>query len=182
MNCPPAEEFIRQSDPDPTIIERILEGFFSFLERKGCLDDLLPDHLDFALHRLQSRLPELDLVDEPVVTMFHAQLQDIVDMAVVALTSPDDEPVRVVLVAPSRIFSQQGDSTWVTRNTRTHKHIKTTAIEGKQPRVLFHHAADLQLENNYVPDVEQVGAKAMATKVLSPFVYPPFEVLNELVL
>ncbi|KAK0480847.1 hypothetical protein IW261DRAFT_1145883 [Armillaria novae-zelandiae] len=165
MNCPPAEEFIRQSDPDPTIVERILEGFLSFLEHKGCLDDLLPVDLDLALRRLQRRLPGLDLVDEPVVMLFHAQLQDIVDMAVVALTSTDDEPVDVLLVSPSRIFSQQGDSTWVTWNSRTHEHIKTTAIEGKRPRVLFHHAPDLQLENNYVPDVEQVGSKAMATRM-----------------
>ncbi|PBK70914.1 hypothetical protein ARMSODRAFT_955633 [Armillaria solidipes] len=96
MNCPPAEEFIRQSDPDPTIVERILEAFLSFLERKGCLDDLLPIYLDLALHRLQTRLPELDLVDEHVVRLFHAQLQDIVDMAVVALTSTDAEPVCVL--------------------------------------------------------------------------------------
>ncbi|KAK0211527.1 hypothetical protein IW262DRAFT_370751 [Armillaria fumosa] len=165
MNCPPAEEFVRQSDPDPTIVERILEPFLSFLERKGCLDDLLPVFLDSALHRLQGRLPELDLVNEPIVMLFHAQLQDIVAMAVEALTSTDDEPVRVALVAPSRIFSQQGDSTWATRNSGTHTHIKTTAIEGKRPPDLFHHAADLQLKNNYVPDVEQVGAKAIATRM-----------------
>ncbi len=74
-NCLPAEEFIRQSDPDPTIVERILEALLSFLERKGCLDDTLPINLDLALHsRLQSRLSELDLVDEHVVRLFHAQL------------------------------------------------------------------------------------------------------------
>ncbi|PBK94644.1 hypothetical protein ARMGADRAFT_1078529 [Armillaria gallica] len=73
MNCPPAEEFIRQSDPDPTIVERILEVSLSFLERKCCLDDIFPIYLDLAL-RLQSRLSELDLVDEHVVRLFHAQL------------------------------------------------------------------------------------------------------------
>ncbi|KAK0192269.1 hypothetical protein F5146DRAFT_999485 [Armillaria mellea] len=149
------DEFLRQPDPDPTIVERILEGFLACLERKGYSDDLLPIYLDLALHRLQSRLPGLDLVDEHVVRLFHAQLQDIIDMAVVALTGTDVKP--------------QGNSTWVTRNTRTHTRIKTIAIEGKRPRVLFHHAPGLQLENNYVPNVEQVDAKAMATIVLKPF-------------
>lgn len=52
----------------------------------------------------------------------------------------------------------------MTDNTVTQAHIKSTAIEGKRPRVLFHYAADLQLEHDHEP-VEQVDAKAMPTKL-----------------
>ncbi|KAK0446020.1 uncharacterized protein EV420DRAFT_912428 [Desarmillaria tabescens] len=171
INCPPTEEFIRQSDPDSAIVERILSSFLSFLERRGCLEDLLPVHLDRSLHRLQGRLPGLNLVDESVVMLFHAQLLNLVDMAVETLTSTNAEHSYVTLAAPSLIFSQQGDSTWVTRNSRTGAHTQTTAIEGKRPRVLFRHAAGLQLEHDYMPNVEQADGRAMAIKVLKAFVY-----------
>ncbi len=182
INCPPAEEFIRQSDPDPTIVERILESFYSYLERKGCLDDLLPIDLDSRLYTFQCSLRNLNLVDEPIVMQLHARLLDVVYMAVVFLTSTDAEPAEVNLEAPSLIYSQQGDSTWVTINSETGAHIKTMGIEGKRPRVLFRHAAGLQLENDYAPSVQQVDEKAMATKVLEPFVYLTVEALNKLFL
>ncbi|SJL10557.1 uncharacterized protein ARMOST_13944 [Armillaria ostoyae] len=165
INCPPAEEFIRQSDPDPTIVERILESFLSYLVRKGCLNDLLPISLDVFLHMLQSRFPRLNLVDEPMITLFHARLLGVVDMAVEVLTSTDAETMYVTLAAPSLIFSQQGDSNWATWNSRTRTHIQTTTIEGKQPRALSSHAASLQLEINYAPSVQQVDGKAMATRM-----------------
>ncbi len=54
----------------------------------------------------------------------HARLLDVVYMAVVFLTSTDAEPAEVNLEAPSLIYSQQGDSTWVTINSETGAHIK----------------------------------------------------------
>ncbi|KAK0219753.1 hypothetical protein EDD85DRAFT_864649 [Armillaria nabsnona] len=118
INCPPAEEFIRQSDPDPTIVERILESFHSYLERKGCLDDPLPIDLESRLHTFQCRLCYLNLVDGPIVMQLHGQLLEVVNMAVVFLTSADAEPAEVNLEAPSLIYSQQGDSTWVTKKSK----------------------------------------------------------------
>ncbi|KAK0236557.1 hypothetical protein EDD85DRAFT_1023400, partial [Armillaria nabsnona] len=53
---PPAEKSLRQSDPDPTIVPRILESFRSFLGDKGWLDQPLPPRLADRLQSFQEDL------------------------------------------------------------------------------------------------------------------------------
>ncbi|KAK0223992.1 hypothetical protein IW262DRAFT_1295657 [Armillaria fumosa] len=166
----PAEEFIRQSNPDPTIVERILESFLSYLVRKGYLDDLLPINLDVSLHTLQVRLPGLE-VDEPMIVLFHARLLSVVDMAVEALARIDAETECYAGDAISDIIAA--------RRHRTHAHIQTTAIESKRPRVLFGHSASLQLETDYAPNVQQFHEGAMVTGILQSFMYLLVEILNK---
>ncbi len=53
---PPAESYLRQSGPNPTIVPRILDSFHSFLEEKGILDQPLPVGIVHNLGRLQQNL------------------------------------------------------------------------------------------------------------------------------
>ncbi len=52
----PAGSYLRQSGPNPTIVPRILDSFYSFLEEKGILDQPFPVGIVHNLGRLQRNL------------------------------------------------------------------------------------------------------------------------------
>ncbi|KAK0442402.1 hypothetical protein EV421DRAFT_1808859 [Armillaria borealis] len=149
-NPPAAEGFLRQSDLDLTIIKRIIDSFYAFLHGRGILDQPVSEDVATALRRLQNRLSLHRLTSESF------QMYNVVCTAVEALSI---EPVGVVEFASS---SQEGDISWKTLRVGTCAPLKSVAVKATSPAVLFHHAGELQEEQEYVSE-PQLHTKAMAS-------------------
>ncbi|KAK0431181.1 hypothetical protein EV421DRAFT_196895 [Armillaria borealis] len=65
---------------------------------------------------------------------------------------------------PERQYAQQGDIDWITVTFPTKTPVKSIGMEAKRPRVLFHHAKDMQNEHEYGTLDPQYDAKAMCMK------------------
>ncbi|KAK0431185.1 hypothetical protein EV421DRAFT_1854699 [Armillaria borealis] len=135
---PPAEKSMCQSDPDPTIVPRILESFRSFLEDKSWLDQSLPPRLADRLQSFQEDLWACILSDEITVGILYHEVFAIVREAVKALSSTSAQPITMTqLAAPRQEYLEEGDLNWTTINVPTRTRVKTTMTVVKRPRVLF---------------------------------------------
>ncbi len=91
----------------------------------------------------------------------------IIQEAVKVLT---DQVFTVTQGDPFRQCEQQGDSDWITVTFPTGTAVKSAGMVAKRPRVLFHHAKDMQKEYEYKPHIAQYKAKAICNnKVTSNF-------------
>ncbi len=159
ITSPPAGSYLCQSGPNPTIVPRILDSFRSLLEEKGILDQPLPAQLVTSLERFQ-----WELSITTISTVENTALFPVITRAVEALT---DQAFTVTQHAPLRQYTQQGGINWKTVPVATRTPVKSTTMEAKQPRVMFHHATDMQNEYEYEPHIAQYDAKAICSKVTS---------------
>ncbi|PBK97171.1 hypothetical protein ARMGADRAFT_625967 [Armillaria gallica] len=159
---PPAESFLRQSGPDPTIVSRILASFRSLLEEKDILDEPLPAGLVHLLGRFQRNSLSTTIYIE--AEFLQCSVFPIVQEVVEALT---DRAFTVKRADPFPQYEQQGERDWITVAFSTLAPIKTMGTQAKQARVLFQHAKDMQQEHEYEPLVVQHNAKAICSKVPS---------------
>ncbi|PBK87273.1 hypothetical protein ARMGADRAFT_1085687 [Armillaria gallica] len=163
---PPAEKSLRQSDPDPTIVPRILESFRSFLEDESWLDQPLPPRLADRLQSFQEDLWASILSNEVTVGTLYYEVFAIVREAVKGLSSTPAQPITLTqLAVPRQEYLEEGELNWTTIDVPTRTGVKTTMTTVKRPQVLFHHARDMQKEHEYGPLDPQYDAKAMCIKV-----------------
>ncbi|PBK69031.1 hypothetical protein ARMSODRAFT_172319 [Armillaria solidipes] len=155
ITSPPAGSYLCQSGPNPTIVPRILDAFRSLLEDKGILDQPLPAQLATSLEQFQWEL------STTTTATVESSVFLIIKRAVEALT---DRAFTVTQHTPLRQYTQQGGINWKTVNVATKTPVKSTAMEAKQPRVMFHHATDMQNEYEYEPHITQYNAKAICSK------------------
>ncbi|SJL07964.1 uncharacterized protein ARMOST_11322 [Armillaria ostoyae] len=159
ITSPPAESFLRQSGPDPTIVPRILASFRSLLEEKEILDQPLPAGLVHLLGRFQRSLLSTTIYIE--AEFLQCSVFPIVQEVVEELTD------QAFTVKQGDLFSQyeqQGERDWVTMAFPTLAPVKSTGTQAKRARVLFQHAKDMQQEHEYEPLVVQHNAKAICSK------------------
>ncbi|SJL08710.1 uncharacterized protein ARMOST_12079 [Armillaria ostoyae] len=161
---PPTEKSLRQSDPDPTVVPRILESFHSFLRHKGWLDQPLPPRLADRLESFQEDLSASILSSEVTVGILYHEFFAIVREAIKALSSTPAQPITVIQLARQQEYLEEGSLNWTTIDVPTRTGVKTTMTTVKRPRVLFHHAKDMQKEHRYGPLDPQYDAKAMCIK------------------
>ncbi|KAK0239340.1 hypothetical protein EDD85DRAFT_1022702 [Armillaria nabsnona] len=162
ITSPPAERYLRQSGPNATIVPRILDSFRFFLEEKGILDQPLPADLVNALGRFQWELSRTTISIETTVAFVQSSVFPIITRAVEELA---DQAFTVTQHAPLRQYTQRGGINWKTEAvTATKTPVKSTTMQAKQPRVMFHHATDMQNEYEYEPHIAQYNAKAICSK------------------
>ncbi|KAK0462903.1 uncharacterized protein EV420DRAFT_1638995 [Desarmillaria tabescens] len=161
ITSPPAGSYLRQSGLNLTIVPRILDSFRTFLEEKGILHQLLPVGIVYSLERFQRCLSRTTISIEASVGFILSSMFPIIEAAVEALT---DQTFTVTQHAPLQQYTQQGGRDWKTVTIATGTPVKSTGIEAKEPRVLFHHATDMQKEYEYEPLIAQYNAKAMCSK------------------
>ncbi|SJL12118.1 uncharacterized protein ARMOST_15539 [Armillaria ostoyae] len=156
ITTPQAESYLRQSGSNLTIVPRILDSFRSVLEEKGILHQPLPAGIVHNLGRLQRYLLTAVLSIETTVVFLQGMVFTIIQEVVEALT---DQVFTVMQGAPLRQYAQ-GDRDWITVTFPTGTPVKSAGTEAKRPRVLFHHAKDMQKEYEYEPLITQYEAKA----------------------
>ncbi|SJL08707.1 uncharacterized protein ARMOST_12076 [Armillaria ostoyae] len=157
---PPAEKSLCQSDPDPTIVPRILHSFRSYLDDKGWLDRPLPSNLVTLLELFQQDLLTTTLSNKSTVEFLRGYMFPVIHVAVKALSSTPDQTFAVKRCAPERQYAQQGDIDWITVTFPTKTPVKSIGVEAKRPRLLFHNAKDMQNEREYGTLDPQYDAKA----------------------
>lgn len=165
ITSPPAERFLRQSGPDPTIVPRILASFRSLLEEKEILDQPLPAGLAHLLERFQRDLSTAVIYIEAEFLQY--SVFPIVQEVVEELT---DQAFTVKRGDLFPQYEQQGERDWITVAFPTLAPAKSMGTQAKRARVLFQQAKDLQEEHEYEPFVVQHSAKAICSKV-TPHTY-----------
>ncbi|KAK0243776.1 hypothetical protein EDD85DRAFT_784324 [Armillaria nabsnona] len=159
ITSPPAESFLRQSDPNATIVPRILASFRSLLEEKEILDEPLPAGLVHLLGRFQRNLLSTTIYIE--AEFLQCSVFPIVQEVVEALT---DRAFTVKQGDTFPQYEQQGERDWITVTFPTLAPVKSMGMQAKRARVLFQHAKDMQQEHEYEPLVVQHNAKAICSK------------------
>ncbi len=89
----------------------------------------------------------------------------VIHVAVRALSSTPDQTFAVKRGALARQYAQQGDIDWITVTFPKKTPVKSIGMEAKRPRVLFHHAKDMQKVHEYDPLDPQYDPQAVCMKV-----------------